>query len=64
MASGCADLAAYGQPWSFGPFRLGDPPSRFGYNLFSKGAAKTQIGLGHEKLPDADAADRIKLHVA
>jgi len=37
-----------------------DPPSRIAYNLAPKGDAKTQISLGHEKLPDADAADRLK----
>ena len=28
--------------------------------MFPKGDGKTQIGLGHEKLPDADTAERIK----
>ncbi|MBA2632287.1 MAG: DUF4287 domain-containing protein [Chloroflexi bacterium] len=41
-------------------FDWGDPPSRVGYNLFPKGEGRTQIGLAHEKLPDADAAARMK----
>jgi len=41
-------------------FDWGDPPSLCGYTLFPKGEAKTQIGFGHEKLPDAGAADRLK----
>jgi hypothetical protein len=43
-----------------GRFDWGDPPSRIEYNLFPKGEGKTQIGLGHAKLPDADAAARLK----
>ena len=37
-----------------------DPPSRFGFDMFPKGDGKTQIGLGHEKLPDAETAERLK----
>jgi hypothetical protein len=42
-------------------FDWADPPSLVGFNLFSKGEGRTQIGLGHQKLPDADRADAIKL---
>ncbi len=42
-------------------FDWDEPPSRVGVMLFAKGDAKTQISLGHEKLPDADAAERMKL---
>jgi hypothetical protein len=42
-------------------FDWGEPPSLVGVMLFAKGDAKTQISLGHEKLPDADAAQRLKL---
>ena len=42
-------------------FDWGDPPSLIGFSLFSKGDARTQIGLAHQKLPDAEAAARIKL---
>ncbi len=41
-------------------FDWDDPPSRVGFDMFPKGEGKTQIGLGHEKLPDADTAERIK----
>lgn len=41
-------------------FDWADPPSLVGFNLFTKGEGRTQIALGHEKLPDAGAADRIK----
>lgn len=41
-------------------FDWGDPPSRIAYNLTAKGDGKAQISLGHEKLPDADAAERVK----
>ncbi len=41
-------------------FDWGDPPSLIGFNLFAKGEGKTQIGLAHQKLPDADTAERIK----
>ena len=42
-------------------FDWGDPPSLVGFNLFPKGEARTQIGLAHQKLPNADTAERIKL---
>ena len=42
-------------------FDWDEPPSLVGVMLFAKGDAKTQISLGHEKLPDAEAADRLKL---
>ncbi len=38
-----------------------DPPSRFGFDMFPKGEGKTQIGLAHEKLPDAETAERLKV---
>ena len=41
-------------------FDWGDPPSLIGFNLFAKGEGKTQIGLAHQKLPDADTAERLK----
>lgn len=41
-------------------FDWSDPPSRVGFNLFPKGEGKTQIGLEHEKLADADVAARMK----
>lgn len=41
-------------------FDWGDPPSRVAYNLTAKGDGKTQVGLGHEKLPDAEAVARLK----
>jgi len=41
-------------------FDWDDPPSRVVCELTSKGEAKTQIGLLHEKLPDADTAERMK----
>jgi uncharacterized protein YndB with AHSA1/START domain len=41
-------------------FDWADPPSRIGFDMFPKGEGKTQIGLVHEKLPDADAAARTK----
>jgi hypothetical protein len=44
-----------------GRFDWDDPPSRVGYNLYSKGEGKAQVALAHEKLPDADAAERLKL---
>ena len=45
-------------------FDWDEPPSLVGVMLFAKGDAKTQISLGHQKLPDADAADRTQAHVA
>ena len=42
-------------------FNWDEPPSLFGFNLFAKGEGKTQIGLAHEKLPDASTADRLKV---
>jgi uncharacterized protein YndB with AHSA1/START domain len=41
-------------------FDWADPPSRVGFNMFPKGEGKTQLGLVHEKLPDARAAERMK----
>jgi Domain of unknown function (DUF4287) len=41
-------------------FDWDEPKSLVGVMLFAKGEAKTQVGLAHEKLPDADAADRLK----
>lgn len=47
-----------------GRFDWGEPPSLVTFTLSSTGhpagQPKTRIGLGHEKLPDADAADRMK----
>ncbi len=42
-------------------FDWDEPPSLVGVMLFAKGDAKTQISLGHEKLPDAEMAERMKL---
>ena len=42
-------------------FDWADPLSLVGFNLFSKGEGRTQIGLAHQKLPDAGTAERIKL---
>ena len=42
-------------------FDWDEPPSLVGVMLFAKGDAKTQISLAHEKLPDAETAERIKL---
>jgi Domain of unknown function (DUF4287) len=42
-------------------FDWDDPPSRVGFNLLAKGDRKTQIGLEHEKLADAEVAERLKL---
>jgi len=42
-------------------FDWDDPPSLVGVMLFAKGEGRTQVSLGHEKLPDADAAERLKL---
>ncbi|MDQ3150159.1 MAG: hypothetical protein M3Q38_09600 [Chloroflexota bacterium] len=42
-------------------FDWDDPPSRVGYNLFPKDGGRILLALGHEKLPDAEAADRVKL---
>lgn len=42
-------------------FDWDDPASRVGYNLFPKGEGKVQLGLAHEKLPDAETAERFKL---
>ena len=44
-----------------GRFDWADPPSRLGYNLYPRGEGKAQVALAHEKLPDADAAERFKL---
>ena len=41
-------------------FDWADPASRVGFNMFPKGEGRTQIGLVHEKLPDAGAAERMK----
>lgn len=37
------------------------PPSRVVVEVASKGEAKAQVAMAHEKLPDADAAERLKL---
>ena len=42
-------------------FSWDDPPSLVGFMLYEKGEGKTQIGIGHEKLPDSPTAERIKL---
>lgn len=42
-------------------FDWDDPPSRIAVFLVAKGAAKTQVALNHEKLPDPEAAERMKL---
>jgi uncharacterized protein YndB with AHSA1/START domain len=42
-------------------FDWDDPSSRVGYNLSPKGEGKTQLGLAHERLPDAETAERLKL---
>jgi hypothetical protein len=42
-------------------FDWDDPPSRVVFNLFAKGEGKIQLGLAHEKLPDAEVAERLKL---
>jgi hypothetical protein len=41
-------------------FDWADPPSAVAYNMMAKGDGKTQLSLGHERLPDAAAAERIK----
>ena len=41
-------------------FDWDEPPSFFAYNLMAKGDGKTQLSLGHEKLPDSAAAERVK----
>lgn len=41
-------------------FDWSDPPSRIAFNLAEKGDGRTQISLIHERLPDADAAERMK----
>jgi len=41
-------------------FDWDEPKSLVGVMLFAKGEGKTQISLGHEKLPDAAAAERLK----
>jgi uncharacterized protein YndB with AHSA1/START domain len=41
-------------------FDWDDPPSLVTYYLTPKDGGKTQIGLSHEKLPDAEAAERMK----
>jgi hypothetical protein len=44
-----------------GTFDWDDPPSRVAYGLTSKGAAKTQIAVQHERLPDGPSAERMKV---
>jgi hypothetical protein len=44
-----------------GTFDWDDPPSRVAYGLTSKGAAKTQIAVQHERLPDGQSAERMKV---
>ena len=41
-------------------FDWDDPPSFLAFNMMVKGDGKTQVSLGHEKLPDAAAAERVK----
>ena len=42
-------------------FDWADPTSLVGFSLFPKGEGRTQIGLAHQKLPDAETAGRLKL---
>lgn len=42
-------------------FDWDEPTSLVGVMLFTKGEGKTQISLSHEKLPDADSAERLKV---
>lgn len=41
-------------------FDWAEPPSRIAFNLASPGGGRTQISLIHERLPDGDAAERMK----
>jgi uncharacterized protein YndB with AHSA1/START domain len=42
-------------------FDWAEPTSRIAFNLASNGERRTQISLIHERLPDADAAQRMKV---
>ncbi len=44
-----------------GTFDWDEPPSRVAYGLTSKGDAKTQIAIQHERLPDGESAERMKI---
>jgi uncharacterized protein YndB with AHSA1/START domain len=41
-------------------FDWADPPSRIVVNVLDKGAGKALVSVGHEKLPDAQAAEQLK----
>ena len=41
-------------------FDWSDPPSRLVVNVAPKGAGKALVAVAHEKLPDAEAAERFK----
>lgn len=41
-------------------FDWDEPPSRVSFTVFAKEAGKTQLGLGHERLPDAATAEGMK----
>lgn len=41
-------------------FDWDDPPSLVAFNMMAKGDGKTQLSLGHVKLPDAASAARLK----
>lgn len=48
------------RPGKSARFDWSDPPSRVAYDLAVMGERKTQLSLGHEKIPDAAAAERLK----
>ena len=48
------------KPGKSARFDWSAPPSRIALHLASKGEGRTQISLIHERLPDADAAERMK----
>ena len=41
-------------------FDWADPPSRIVFTVTPKGPGKSLVAVGHEKLPDAEAAERLK----
>jgi uncharacterized protein YndB with AHSA1/START domain len=41
-------------------FEWDEPPSRVSFTVFPKDGGKTQLGLGHERLPDAATGERLK----
>jgi hypothetical protein len=43
-------------------FDWADPPSRLAVFVVPKGASKAMISVQHEKLPDSEAADRLKAY--